>query len=341
MTIPAGVKRVATGSPPPTTEAAGPGVTSSTRSSPGFGHGREPLERQRPRRRRGRDHVAHADRAQEAHALPVDPPLEQLHRPVERARDEAGVPVHERAAVREPVEHRERVVLGEGQDEDGALLPREPPRRRRRAGVALEAQGEVGRLDHHQAEGAEHRRPADGPRGRGRRAPRARGSGRGRTATARARRARGPRARGGSGRGRCPARARRRPPPPTRPRRRPDSGAGPRPARRRRGRGDEPGEERVAHGLGVEQPLRQPAPGAVPRRGVGRQRRRVDRHGLQRELLALERPHAEVGVHHGPQDRGREQEAGGEPPELARLAGRRRAATAMATARAAAVIAPR
>ena len=294
-------------------------MTSSTRSRPASATGVSPSVASVPGPRRGRHHVAHADRAQEARALLVDPPLEQLHRPVEGARDEAGVPVHERAAVGEAVEHREGVVPGEGQDQHGAVLPREPPRRRGRPVVALEAQGQVRRLDHHQAEGREH----DGP-------PAAR---EGEAGEHRERE------------GRDEGEARQRAHAPhedhvlveeaveggVRPQREDDRHRrghhrdGPIPARRRgepgdaEGERDRPGEEGVAHRGGVQQPLREPAPGPVPRRGVGRQRRRVDGDGLQRELLALERPHAEVRVHHGPQDRGREQEAGGEPPELSRL----------------------
>jgi hypothetical protein len=71
--------------------------------------------------------VRDPDGTKEPHALLVNPEREELHRPVEGPRDEARVAVHEGPAVGEAVEHGERVVLGEGQEEDGPLTAREPP----------------------------------------------------------------------------------------------------------------------------------------------------------------------------------------------------------------------
>ena len=81
---------------------------------------------------------------------------------------------------------------------------------------------------------------------------------------------------------------------------------------------DDAGEKRVADLRRVDEPLRQRA----PRRGAGRrvrgQRGRVHRDGLERELLALERAHAQVRPRDGPQDRGGKEEPGREAGEVAR-----------------------
>ena len=128
--------------------------------APGFGHGREPLERQRPvpaaagattwrtpTARRKRTPSSSTPRSNSSIArsngrgMKPESPFTR-GRPWARPSSIASVSFPARGSTR-----------------TAPSLPREPPRRRRRAGVALEAQREVRRLDHHQAEGGEH----DGP----------------------------------------------------------------------------------------------------------------------------------------------------------------------------------
>ena len=79
------------------------------------------------------------------------------------------------------------------------------------------------------------------------------------------------------------------------------------------GERDEAGEERVAEGGGVEEPLRERAPERrSPAAGVDGERRRVGRDRLDRELLALEGPHAQVRPGRRRQDPRHEHEPGRE-----------------------------
>ncbi len=260
--------------------------------------------------------MPHPDRAQEARPLRVDAVLEQLHRAVERPRDEARVPVDEGTAVREAVEHGERVVRPQGQDEDGAVLPREGLRRGRGPVVAAEAQGEVRRLDHHQDEGREHGEapPAgEGEAGEDREGEgRDEGEARERAHPAHeddvlveeaveggvgAEREHDRHDGGGDGHRAVP----------------PRGGGEPRDPQRE---GGEPREERVAHVLRVEEPLGERPPRRGARRGVRGERRGVDRHLVERELLALEAAHPQVRRDRRREDRCGEEEARGEPQEV-------------------------
>ena len=91
------------------------------------------------------------------------------------------------------------------------------------------------------------------------------------------------------------------------------------PTRARRCRGRAPRGPETAcreRARGIDEALRQASPELRAGGDVRRQRRRVGRDRLERELLALERPHAQVGRGHGPQQRGRQQHGDREAAEL-------------------------
>ncbi len=262
-------------------------------------------QRQRPLR--PAQDMPHVDRAQEAERLLARPVLEQLHRPVVGPGQEPGVSVHERAEVREAVEHRPGVVLPEGQPHHRAVFPGEPARRRRGPLVASEAQGKVGRLDHHQDESGDRDEPAPPREGQaGKHGEREHGNEREAREGAHSpdqhevlvqepvepgRRAEGEDH--GDSRGR----------------------EGHRPVAARGGsetqdaEGQEPeAREEGVRRLRVELTLADRAPECGAARGIGREGRRVDRDRLERELDPLERAHPQVGPHgRGQEDAGQKE----------------------------------